>query len=116
VINDVAEFMDGLQRAWRAADIETYIAAFDEHADMVNRAGQRYRGRETIAERLRELTRPALFAADRRTESIRVISPTVAVVHELWLEPDRTARATYVLALCDEGWRITLATTVVVQS
>jgi uncharacterized protein (TIGR02246 family) len=114
--SDIAAVMAQLQNAWRAADIETYLAAFDEDADLVNRAGQRYRGRAVIADRLRELTRPAFFAAQRRTESIRMIAPTVAVVHELWLEADRTARATYVLTLRDKSWRITLATTVLLRS
>lgn len=115
---DVAAFMERLQKAWRAADVETYVTAFDEDADLVNRGGTWYRGRADIGAVLRELARsgrPALFAADRRTESIRMVSPTVAAVHELWIEPDRTAHATYVLARRDDGWRITVAT-VVLQS
>src|SRR5690349_8752705 len=110
---DVVEFMERMQEAWRAADIETYVAMFDEDADLVNRGGQWHRGRAVIAERLRELAqtgRPALFAAERRIESIRLIAPTVAVVHELWLEPDRTAHATYVLAGQGASWRVTAAT------
>lgn len=116
--DDVADAMERMQEAWRAADIETYVAAFDEDADLVNRGGQWYRGRAVIADRLRELARngrAALFAAERRIESIRLVTPAVAIVHELWLEPDRTAHATYVLAHRDDGWRIT-ATTVVLQS
>lgn len=109
---DVAAFMERMQRAWKAADIETYVAAFDEEADLVNRGGQWHRGRAVIAARLRELSRPALFAAQRRIESIRLIAPAVAVVHELWLEPDRTAHATYVLARREDTWRVTLATVV----
>lgn len=113
--SDIAAAIERMRKAWRAADIETYVAAFDEDADLVGRGGQCYRGRATIADRLRELARtgrPALFAAERRTESIRMVTPSVAVVHELWLEPDRTAHATYVLAHREDGWRVTLATTV----
>ena len=112
---DVAAAVERMREAWRAADIETYLAAFDEDADLVSRRGQWYRGRADIAEQLRELARtgrPALFAAERRTESIRMITPEVAIVHEMWLEPDRTAHATYVFAHRDVGWRVTAAAVV----
>lgn len=111
----VVAAMQRLREAWRAADIETYVAAFDEDADLVSRGGQWYRGRAMIADQLRQLARtgrPALFAAERRTESIRMVTSAVAIVHELWLEPDRTAHATYVLAHRDEGWLITAAAVV----
>jgi uncharacterized protein (TIGR02246 family) len=111
----VATVVEQMRIAWRTADIETYVAAFDDDADLVNRAGKWYRGRADIANVLRELARsgrPALFAAERRTESIRMVTPAVAIVHELWLEPDRTAHATYVFAQKDDGWRVTLATVV----
>ncbi len=110
--------MERLREAWRAADIETYVAAFENDAELVNRGGQWYRGRAEIADRLGKLARvgrPALFAAERRTESIRLIAPTVGIVHELWLEPDRTAHATYVLTFRDEQWWVT-AVSVVLQS
>jgi uncharacterized protein (TIGR02246 family) len=111
----VAAAMHRLREAWRAADIETYVAAFDEDADLVSRGGQWYRGRAQIADQLRELARtgrPALFAAERRTESIRMLTRAVAIAHEVWLEPDRTAHATYVLAHRDDGWRVSAATVV----
>jgi uncharacterized protein (TIGR02246 family) len=114
---EITAFMERLSDAWRAADIERYVCAFDEDADLVNRGGQWYRGRAVIAERLAELARsgrPALFAAERRVDSIRLVTPAVAIVHESWIEPDRTAHATYVLARGDETWRVT-ATTVVVR-
>lgn len=111
----VAAVLHSMREAWRAADIETYLSAFDEDADLVNRTGQCYQGKATIANRLRALARtgrPALFAADRRTESIRFVTPDVAIVHERWLEPDRTAHATYILARRPDGWRVTVTTTV----
>jgi uncharacterized protein (TIGR02246 family) len=113
---EVAEFMERLHAAWRAADVDTYAAAFAEDADLVNRAGRWYSGRATIAEQLLQLTRtgrPALFAADRRVDAIRIVAPAVAVVHESWIEPDRTAHATYVLTR-SENWQIT-ATSVVLR-
>lgn len=113
--SDVAAVMERMQKAWRAANIETYLGLFDDNADLVNRTGKLYRGKAEIADVLRELARigrPALFAAQRRIEEIRTITPTTAVVHELWTEPDRTAHATYVLLRRDDGWKVALATVV----
>src|SRR5262249_14416694 len=107
--------MERLRKAWRAADIDAYVAEFDEDADLVSRGGQWFRGRGEIKDRLAELVRtgrPVLFAAERRTESIRLVTSTVAIVHELWLEPDRMAHATYVLALRDREWRVSAVTIV----
>jgi uncharacterized protein (TIGR02246 family) len=113
---EVAEFMGRLHAAWRAADIDTYMAAFEDDADLVSRTGRRFSGRATITEQLKELTRTgrrALFAAQRTIDSIRIVAPTVAIVHESWVEPDREACATYVLTR-REAWRIT-ATSVVLR-
>jgi uncharacterized protein (TIGR02246 family) len=113
----VAAVMERLREAWSAADIDRYVAAFEEDADLVNRNGQWCRGRAAIEERLVELARtgrPALFAAERRTESIRMVTSSVAIVHELWIEPDRVAHATYVLTRRDGEWRVT-ATNVVLR-
>jgi uncharacterized protein (TIGR02246 family) len=115
---EVAAVMERLREAWRAGDVDTYVAAFEEDADLVNRGGQWYRGRAVIAERLGDLARsgrPALFAAVRRTEAIRLVTPAVAVVHESWIEPDRVAHATYVLARRDDDWRVTTANVVLQQ-
>lgn len=115
--SEITDFMANLRSAWQAGDLETYVAAFTPDADLVSRAGRWYRGRATIGQQLGELARsgrPALFTADRRTEQIRLITPTVAIVHESWTEPDRIAHATYVLARTAEDWQIT-ATNVVLR-
>ncbi|MFD2083322.1 conserved hypothetical protein [Actinopolymorpha cephalotaxi] len=115
---EVVAVIDRLREAWRAADIDAYVAGFDEDADLVNRTGQWCRGRKMIAERLGELARtgrPAVFAAERRTEAVRIVTPELAVVHESWIEPDRVAHATYVLVRKDEGWRVTTTNVVLRQ-
>ncbi|HVX45437.1 MAG TPA: SgcJ/EcaC family oxidoreductase [Mycobacteriales bacterium] len=116
-VDEITEFMHDLHVAWRAADVENYLAAFAEDADLVGRTGQRYSGRAEIAAQLRKLARagrPALFAAERRIDTIRLIAPTVAVVHETWIEPDRTVHATYVLTR-RERWLISATSTVLRQ-
>lgn len=113
--DEVSAAVERMHKAWRTADIETYLTAFDDDAELINRSGKWYRGKAAIADVLRELARtgrPALFAAERRVEAIRAVTPTVSVVHELWVEPDRTAQASYVFVRRDEDWRVTLATVV----
>lgn len=114
---EIAEFLQRLHTAWRDADIDSYVAAFADDADLVGRTGQRHSGRAAIAAQLQELARsgrPALFAAERVVESVRIIAPLVAVVHELWIEPDRTVHAIYVLTR-RERWLISVASTVLRQ-
>lgn len=99
-------------------DVVGYLADFHDDADMVNRSGQWIRGKGEIADRLNILAesgRPELFAADRTTESIRLLTPDTVIVRERWSEPDRVARATYDLTREGGRWLVRAVTVVVVQ-
>jgi uncharacterized protein (TIGR02246 family) len=109
----VLPFMDELQEAWRNRDLGAYLRLWAEDADLVNRSGQYFRGRQAIEEQWRWLFErgfPEIFSAETVIASVREIAPGVAVVHQRRFEPARSSIAVYVLLRAEGAWKVQAAT------
>ncbi|XXF76948.1 nuclear transport factor 2 family protein [Myxococcaceae bacterium GXIMD 01537] len=99
----------GLERCWRQRDMTAYLAHFAEDADLVNRSGTWFRGKERIGEQLRWLAehgRPELFSMKLVLESTRFVAPGVAILVQRRDEGARESLATYVLTRQGSTWKV----------
>ena len=97
---EIQQFMAGLQGAWSRQDLAEYLSYWSADADVVNRAGQRFRGLAQAAAQWRRLFERGLteiFTAETEVIGVRRIAPGVVVVHQARREPARDSLAVYVL-------------------
>ena len=106
---DIGAVLEELRTAWQARDAAAYLALLADNVDVVNRGGQRLAGKAAFAQQLEWLLDkgyPEIFTADHTVESIRELSPGVAVAHELRVEPNRRSVAVYVLVTRQGRWLV----------
>lgn len=104
---EIGAVLADLRAAWQARDSAAYLALLADDVDVVNRGGQRLAGRAAFGQQLNWLLDkgfPEIFTAEHTVESIRMISPNVAVVHELRVESSRRSVAVHVLVLREGRW------------
>jgi uncharacterized protein (TIGR02246 family) len=101
-----------LRAAWQARDAVAYLALLSDDVDVVNRGGQRMIGKAAFGQQLNwlldkgllESPLPEIFTAEHTVESIRMIGPDVALVHELRVESSRRSIAVHLLVLREGRW------------
>ena len=93
--------MAEVQDAWERRDLAGYVSHWSAEADVVNRGGQSFHGLVAAEQQWRRLFDrgfPEVFAAQTEVTGVRLISPEVAVVHQVRRESTRESIAVYVLA------------------
>ena len=105
-----------MAEAWNNHDVKSFMSRFADDADIVNRYGERQMGRDTAAERFNELHMSALrdLLAERvsTVESVRFVTPDVAVVHEQSKESEGVSIWTYVPSKKEGRWKVESVTVV----
>ena len=100
----------GMTAAWNNHDMKAYAAAFTADGEIVNRFGQRYRGRDKVLEHLIELHespfRDRLVGRSSLVESVRFITPDVAMAHDSFKEGKGGDLWTCVLSKKAGQWQV----------
>ncbi|SCL45533.1 conserved hypothetical protein [Micromonospora citrea] len=115
---EIRELFDQLLRAWTDNDATAYGACFTEDSDYVSYDGTRAAGRAPMQDAHDRLFRGVLAgsALVGEVESIRAVTPDVAIVHGTgsvlmpWrsrLPRRRLSRQTLVVVRTADGWRCT---------
>jgi uncharacterized protein (TIGR02246 family) len=105
---------------WKKHDVKSYMSRFTDDCDIVNRYGQRFKGRDKATAQLTELHKSAFRdrLAERvpTVESVRFVTPDVAVVHERSKESEGESSYTYVLSKKEGRWKVESCTVVVIKA
>lgn len=99
---------------WNAHDMKAFAAHMAGDCEVVNRFGQWFRGRAKAEEHLVELHaspfRDRLIGRSSTVESVRFLTPEVALAVERAREETGQSIRTYLLSKQDGAWRIESAT------
>jgi uncharacterized protein (TIGR02246 family) len=105
---------------WNKHDMKSFMSQFTDQGDVVNRFGQMYKGRARVTQHLTMLHaspfRDRLAGRDSTVESVRLITPDVAVAHERCKEAEGGSRRSYVLAKKDGRWKVESCTIVAISA
>jgi uncharacterized protein (TIGR02246 family) len=107
-----------MMEEWNKHDVKSFMSHFTENSNVVTRVGERIRGRAAHEEHLRELHaspfRDQLVGRTSRIDSVRFITPDVAVVHEIAGEKIGKSVRTYVLSRQGGQWKIEANTVTII--
>lgn len=112
----VVDLVDGLEKAWNAADGAAFARPFAEDADFVNIRGEHHRSREAISRGHEAILNTIYKGSTVRLQlaAVRAIAPTVLLAHVKStlnaptgpLAGEHHALFSMVLVQADEDWRI----------
>jgi uncharacterized protein (TIGR02246 family) len=106
----IRTLLQQLEQRWNAHDMKTFVAHLAEDADVVNRFGHWMKGRAEIERHLVALHaspfRNHLVDRSSHVETIRFITPDVALAHERTKEESGESIRAYVLQKRDGRWWI----------
>jgi uncharacterized protein (TIGR02246 family) len=103
-----------LAEDWNKHEMKSFSTQFADDVEVVNRFGQYFRGRAKVEEHLVGLHaspfRDHLVGRSSEVESLRFITPDVALVHERAKEETGESIRTYVLSKKDGRWKVESST------